>query len=409
MFRNYLKIAFRVLKKQKRYSLINVVGLALGLAITIVLTFYVFDDLSYDIFHENGENIYRILSVENSGSKYAVTSGPLLPAAEAEISEIVGRVRMTIGNEVSINRADADQSSSIRAMMILADPGFFDVFSFKIIKGNNADALNIPGSVFLTPEIAFALFGEEDPVGKSLDLNVFGNNNTSVAGIVETPPLNSHIQFGIIASFIPESNPLILDSWDNQFPVGYIAVRPGTNIEEVEKKITKIARSNDFPTVFTPKLQPLLDIHLGSSSIQWDFNIRKNDSIVVNSLGVIGILVLVVACINFINLSTSRAANRSREVGMRKVAGSNRRQIASQFFGESVLMTIFAFLIALMLIQFTAPFLNTLLMMKTLTTRKRSLLTYIRRPAYTTSRCGPLIPTALAPAAGSLLLMIPTP
>ncbi|MFC1726155.1 ABC transporter permease [candidate division KSB1 bacterium] len=361
MFKNYLTIAIRVLKKQKVYTTINIIGLAVGLGITIVLTFYVFDDLSYDKFHENYENIYRILSIEDSGSEYAVTSGPLMPAAEAEIPEILQSARISFANEVSINRVDADRSNAKRASMILADPGFLNIFNFKILRGNNADALKVPGSVFLTPEIASALFGEEDPIGKPLDLNVFGNENTSVAAIIEAPPRNSHIQFDIIAAFDPESNPVILDSWDNQFPIGYFLIQEGANIEDIETKITEIARKNDFPKVFTPALQPLSDIHLGSTSIQWDFNVRKNDSIVVNSLGAIGILVLIVACINFINLSTSRAASRAREVGMRKVAGSYRRQVAYQFLCESVIMAIFAFLIALVLINFSSHFLDTLL------------------------------------------------
>ena len=361
MIKNYIKIALRHIKKYKVYSIINIVGLTVGLMVTIILTLYVLDDISYDNFHENKENIYRLLSVENSGRTYAVTSGPLLPAAKKMIPEVKSATRMTMGNQTRINRVGADEETSIITTMILADSEFFDVFSFEILKGNNADALSIPGNVFLTSEIASVLFGDENPIGKPLQLNLNGADNPRVAGIVETPPHNSHIQFDIIASFIPESNPLVLDSWDNQFPIGYILVRDEINIKDVENKIIEIARNNDFPEVFTPWLQPLLDIHLGSADVQWDFNIRKNDRLVVNTLGAIGIMVLLVACINFVNLSTSRAVRRAREVGIRKVIGSNRKQIAFQFLGESVLMTVLSFSISLIIIKINAPLLGSIL------------------------------------------------
>ena len=361
MIKNYIKIAFRTFLRHKSFSFINISGLTVGLMVTIILTFYILDDISYDNFHENKGNIYRLLSVENSGRTYAVTSGPLLPAAKEIIPEIKNATRITIGNQTRINQVGADEEMSIRTTMILADQEFFDIFSFKILNGDNANALSIPGNVFLTSEIASALFGDEDPIGKLLQLNLNGADNPRVAGIVETPPHNSHIQFDIIVSFIPESNPLILDSWDTQFPVGYILVRDETDIENVENKIIGIARNHDFPEVFTPRLQPLSDIHLGSADIQWDFNIRKNDRHVVNTLGAIGILVLLVACINFVNLSTSRAVRRAREVGIRKVIGSNRKQIAFQFLGESVLMTVLSFLIALIIIKINAPLLGSIL------------------------------------------------
>lgn len=361
MFKNYLKIALRSLMKHKAYSFGNIAGLAIGLAITIILTFYVFDDLSYDKFHEHRDNIYRVLSIEDSGIPYAVTSGPLLPAAKKLIPEVTHATRITMGNRTEISRVNTAEETSIATTGIFADRDFFNVFNFKILNGQGAEALEVPGNVFLTPEVANALFGKENPLGKPLRLQLLGNQDVHVAGIVEKPPHHSHIQYGLIVSFIPERNPQLLDSWANQFPVGYVLLNEKVNLENVEKKIIKICRDNDFPKTFTPRLQPLQKIHLGSTSIQWDFNIRKNDYVVVYSLGAIGILVLLIACINFINLSTSRASNRAREVGMRKIVGSKRKQIAFQFLGESVLMTVLAFFLSLIFIQIASPFLESIL------------------------------------------------
>jgi putative ABC transport system permease protein len=359
MFKNYLKISLRNLIKHKGFSFINIFGLAVGLAITIILFFYVLDDLSYDKYHENSDNIYRLLSINDRGIGSAVTSGPLLPAAKENIPEVISATRMTMGNQAQVARAGATQETSINTKITYADPDFFKVFSFKILHGENADALDIPGSVFLTPGIAVALFGDEDPIGQPLQVS--GVNNARVAGIVESPLRNSHIQFDIITSLIPEERPIWWNSWENQALYGYILLSGNADFKSVENKIIETARNNNFSELFTPRLQHLLDIHLGSSDIRFDFSFHKNDRVLVYTLGALGILVLLVACINFINLSTSRASSRACEIAIRKVTGSSRKQIAFQFLSESVFMTVFAFFIAVFIIQLITPFLDSIL------------------------------------------------
>ncbi len=367
MLLNYFITAFRNLKKNKVYSTINIAGLAIGFAVSLVVTFYVLHDLNFDRFHDNVENIYRVLSIgKKRGTKNSITSGPLIAAIKESIPEIESATRVSGGarNPISRPEVDAanreDSSSSISAQTIFADAGFFEVFSFKILAGAKGDALNVPGSVFLTPGVAKGLFGEENPLGKPLSIR--GIENTHVAGIVETPPSNSHIQFEVIISLIPEQNPTWWNSWKNLSLCGYVALNQNADPSLVDKKMAQVAVKNNFVEIFEPQLQPLLDVHLGSAYHYYDFfNMGKNDMVVVYIMGVIGFLTLLIACINFINLSTSRAAKRAVEVGIRKAVGAGKMNLTLQFLGESVLVTTASFIIALIIAKLTLPFLDTIL------------------------------------------------
>lgn len=244
-----------------------------------------------------------------------------------------------------------DEANSVRALTLVTDPGFFDVFSFKILSGK-ASALATSNGVFLTPEIATAVFGEEDPMGKPLQLRFV--ENAYVAGIVEAPPSNSHIQYEIIIPLRVEQNPVWWDSWENQVLTGYIRIHANADPGNVEEKMVRIARANGFPDNLTVGLQPMLDVHLRSTDYRYDFrNIGKKDITVVYVMSAIGVMILLIASINFINLSSARAAQRAREVGMRKVVGSKRWQLILQFLGESVFITILAMIIAMIILQLT--------------------------------------------------------
>ncbi|MCP4726266.1 MAG: FtsX-like permease family protein [bacterium] len=366
MLKNILKIVFRNFIRQKGYSFINISGLTIGLAISIILSFYVIDDLTYDRFHPNAKNIYRVLTVGSSRpSPSAIIPGPLMVAVKEEVPEITGSTRITYFGRVPISRPGEsvdreDEENQVRARALITDPGFFDVFSFKIIAGNAEEALKDPSGILLTPEIAEAVFGEEDPIGKPIVVR--GVNSAFVSGIVEAPPTSSHIQYGLIIPLRIEMNPVWWDSWENIALSGYVSIIENADPFDVEQKIIDVGRKNNLAEIYSSRLQPLLDVHLGSSDFNYDFrNLGKNDAAVVYTLAVIGIIILLIACINFINLSSARASKRAREVGLRKVVGSRRWQLSLQFLCESLCFTLLSLFFALILIQLSLPYLDTIL------------------------------------------------
>ena len=368
MLKNYFKIAFRNLFRQKTYSFINIFGFAIGLAVCLIISFYVIDDLTYDNFHDKPENVYHMLTVDNSEAdgalSYSITSGPLMAGLVENIPEINAATRLTGFGRVNIGQVIENPEEQIedqlRTLTIAADEDFFNVFSFKILSGEKENPLQNLSGVYLTPEIAEAVFPGEDPIGKPI---IAGRlENAFVAGIVEAPPANSHLQFGMIFPLDIERNPVWWNSWENLALTGYFRLHPGSDPSQVKQKLISFARSGGFAQVFEPDMQPLKDVHLGSSHLRYDFmNNGKNDRMKVYTLAIIAIFVLIIASINFINLSSARAARRAREVGLRKVIGGNRIQLFWQFLGESVIITFIAMILALAMFEIALPHLNNFL------------------------------------------------
>lgn len=366
MIWNYLRIVFRNIKKQKGYFAVNFIGLAIGLSVSLVISLYVLDDLTFDKFHEKGDRIYRLLSIGvKRGTKNSITAGALVRDAQDNIPEVQYATRVTMaGNRqigpVGTDFRDPNAPIEMRARAIYADPYFFEIFSFKILEGASGQALSQPDSVFLTPEKAIALFGNDDPVGSPLAVR--GMENARVAGIVEAPPANSHIQFEMIIPLIPEDNPLYFDSWDMLALRGYVLLEENVDLSRVTAKINENALKSGFPEIFEARLQPLGDIHLGSSDHSYDnLNAGRSDKVVFYTMNFVGILILIIACLNFVNLTTSRASRRALEVGLRKVVGSKRRQLMGQFLGESVLIVALAFVAALIIVESTLPTLSSVM------------------------------------------------
>jgi len=365
MFKNYFKIAFRNLYRQKTYSLINILGFAIGLAVCLIISFYVIDDLTYDNFHDNPEDIFHMLTVDNSEAEnalsYSIISGPLMAGLVESVPEVIASTRVTGFGRIPVGKVLQDGEEQIEdrvtSLALVTDPDFFKVFSFKILAGEVDNPLQDLNGVYLTPEVAEAIFADEDPIGKPLDVN--RQENAFVAGIVEAPPENSHIRFGMIIPLDIERNPVWWNSWENLALNGYFRIHPSAKIEDVKQKIIDYARKGGFAEVFEPDVQPLLDVHLGSSHLRYDFmNAGKNDRMKVYTLAIIAMFVLVIASINFINLSSARAVRRAREVGLRKVIGGTRKQLFFQFLGESVIVTLIAMILALALFEVALPYLN---------------------------------------------------
>jgi len=354
MFKNYLKIAWRTGRRQKIYSVINVIGLAVGLSASLILFFYVRDDLTYDRFHEHFKSIYRV----TGNARSALNPGPLIPASIEEIPEVATGARLTMFGRIPIQRANKAQEeeggqNAPRVLTLATDPGFFDVFSFKILKGDPS-SMKTPNGVFLTPDIASVLFGEDDPIGQPLLFRAV--ENAYVAAIVEAPPTNSHIQYEAIIRLRVEQNPVWWDSWLNASLAGYVRLRAGAEPAAVEEKMTKLAHDHGHLVFTRITLQPLKDIHLRSIGYAFDTrNFGKSDISIVYLLGTAGLIILLIASINFINLSSARAATRAREVGLRKVIGSQRGQLITQFLGESIFITLIAMCIAGVILQLALP------------------------------------------------------
>ncbi|MGD8778576.1 MAG: ABC transporter permease [Ignavibacteria bacterium] len=356
MFKNHFLIALRNLSRQKLYSLINILGLAVGLACTILIYLWVNDELSYDKFNEDGENIYRV--VENqfyAGGEIfpvAVTPGPLAKTLNDNYPEIESSLRVKY-NERNLRYKDNIQNERV----LLADSNFFNFYSYPLIKGDENKVLKDYYSIVLGEETALKYFGNEDPVGKQMQLDDF---NVIVTGIMKTVPSNSHLQFDIVVPFELlriEGNYL---NWGTNSYYTYVKTIKNAGISILNEKIKNVIKENNEGSSIEIYLQPLYDIHLYSGN-KFAADIQGNGDIVqVNTFSIIALFVLLIACINFMNLSTARSTKRAREVGMRKVVGAYRHQIIRQFFIESIVTAFISLFFSILIVYLTLPFFNDL-------------------------------------------------
>lgn len=370
MLKNYFKIALRNMFRNKLYSLINLTGLAIGLAACLMIWLWVQDEMNYDRFHTNADRIYRVerkVDFRDIHGQTPSTSGPFGPALVNDYPEITNYVRVH-RNELSIK----DHRNVFRKQQIIvADNSLFEIFDFHLESGDPRTALTKPKSIVLTRDNALKYLGTADAVGKSLTVDWRGTlADFQVTGILEEVPPNSHVQFDVLAS-ISSYPPDELNYWHSNFLYTYVLLREGASPEESEKRfpgfltkymgadITKLlGPETDVNDVFQLKLYPLLDIHLYPAR---EFEIEPQGRISsVYLFSAIAFLILIIACINFMNLSTARASKRAREVGIRKTVGAHRRQLQGQFLGESVLLAFMALILAVLLIGLFIPVFNSI-------------------------------------------------
>lgn len=358
MFKNYLKVALRNLKKYKFYSFINIAGLAIGMACCILILLWVQDEISYDRFHEQGDNICRVI-VENHSTDQPYdqwqTPGPLAPALKEEFPEIIKSTRYHKNpNEVLVRYND---TKFMEPGLSLADPDLFEVFTFSFVKGNPKRAFPDHMSIVITEEIAEKYFGDEDPIGKTL--NMSKESNFTVTGVIKKLPPNSHFQFDfLIPAEVIKENELgkeTLESWNIYFFETYILLHKGVPFQGINQKIYNYleGRTVEALKMFV-HLQPLKSTHLYSSEIQPRMSIQ-GDIQYVYIFSIIALFILIIACINFMNLTTARHANRAQEVGLRKVVGANRTEVLKQFFGESILLSFISLVLAAALVELFLP------------------------------------------------------
>ncbi len=358
MIKNYLKIAFRNLVRQKVYSLITVLGLAVGITCCLLIMLYVKQELSYDTFHSNADKIYRIghkVIRPQSTSFSAATPTPVAPALKEEYPEIEHITRIYFDSQVLF---EYENKRIYEENVIYADPDFFNVFPFQLLNGNPSHLLDTPESMVITASTAQKYFGNEDPIGRVFRVN--NQYNFMVTGVIEDVPVNSHYHFDFVISFLAKNEQnfgLWLNTWTGYTTLyTYAVLSKNIDIEEytsrIEDIITRHAgkRPDIERKIF---LQPLKGIYLHS---HLEDEIEANNfvsNLVI--LSTIAFLILVIACINYMNLATAQSSRRAKEVGMRKALGAQRFQLVKQFVSESILLTLLAMFISLATVELLLP------------------------------------------------------
>ncbi len=365
MIKNYFKVALRNLWKSKGFSAINILGLAIGMAACIVIMLFVFYEKSFDRIHT--KNIYRLDEVQKfegmvQPQNVALSMYPMGPTLTADFPEIKNFTRVREASKVDLTYKD---KRIFFPTMLYVDSTFFQLFDFVVVKGDKKSLLEKPNSIALTEKSAKKLFGNEDPIGKTVTKYVGDTIMFTVTGIMKDVEENSHLQFDGLASFSTIAGPDNMNNWGNNWLVTYLELQQGTAIASLEKKfpayLKKYMAQNERWKNYELFLQPLSKVHDDSGDITHDYvNYKKFDKRYTYIFSIIAIVILVIACINFMNLSTARSTERAREVGIRKTIGAERYQLAGQFLGESVLLSVMALIIAIVIVKLSLPVINNL-------------------------------------------------
>jgi putative ABC transport system permease protein len=365
MYKNYFTVFKRGFIKQKGYSFLNVFGLAIGIACFILISLYIRDEYSFDRMHSKADRIYRIHEIFESDGVGERSASQPFPVAEALVndheSQVLKAVRFFNFQSPTLAVSTIDNKKEFNEpRLFFTDSTFFDVFDFRLLQGGKT-ALSNTHSIVITKSTAKKYFADEDPIGKYLKFQ--GNTNLLVTGVIEDVPVNTHFQFDFLVSF-----ETLKEFYNGNFPDGwywnpcwtYLLLKDQGAARELQASMPAFVHKY-FPEFIrndvTLELIPLTDIHLKS---HMDYEIQPNSSLTtVYVFASIALFVLLIACINFINLSTARAAKRAKEVGMRKTLGSQKGQLVAQFLFESILLCLFSVLIAVAMVVLVLPFFNT--------------------------------------------------
>jgi len=377
MFRNYLTVAIRNIARHKVYSFINIAGLAIGMACCALILMYVQHELSYDTFHTKGDQIYRVMrKVKNEKGEtfYPSISGAAATEFLKDRPEVESVARVYGHNAIVWTKYQGRQFSHVSSSLLSADQEFFDVFDFALVLGDQQTALQEPFSMIITEAVAHRYFGTEDPMGKVItaEVNVLPGDY-KVTGVVRLPE-NSSFKFDMVVSSTTPSQDSwyqkIWNEWSPQYYVNnvqtYVVLHKGTDVGDVETMLYNFAvkhMDGELRDQLTYTFQPLTRMHLytdadygqlGSAGINIDYgNIQH-----IYLFSGIAVLIMLIACVNFMNLATARSSSRAKEVGMRKVSGAYRFQLIRQFLGEAMLLSFLAFVLAAGLIELTVPYFN---------------------------------------------------
>lgn len=371
MIKNYLSIAFRNLLKHKVFSIINLTGLALGIACCTLLALYIKDEFGYEKHFAKAEQIYRITSTFQTGNgemQNSRTSPPIAMAVREELPEVAEATRVISPPEVEQHLIQYKEISFYERKGYLVDSTFFQVFSYAFKEGSAQTALRTPSSVVLSASVAEKLFGKNSALDELVVITSGGSVDTfRISGVLQPQQYKSHVD----ADFYMSMNSKgwgewisTINTWAGQnFVYSYLLLKEGTSIEETNQKLAALLEKNggkelqEMGMKKTLHLQALMDIHLYSSQYEGDLG-EKGNIIYLYILTSIGIFILLIACINFMNLTTAKASQRASEVGVRKTMGATRASLVKQFLGESILLVLMATALSIMLVQFVLPFFN---------------------------------------------------
>lgn len=362
MFKNYFKTALRNISKHRVYSVFNIIGLATGMAVFVLILLYVQYELSFDRHHENAKQIYRVVT-ENPGNyylgsnQYGTTPPPLAPTLMTEYPEVLSATRIASRGGILVA---CEEKSFLEERVHFCDPQTFEIFTFDFIRGNPQTVLQDPLSIVLSEKMADKYFGDQDPMGKVLR---FDNAlDFVVTGVFEDMSKNSHFTMDFIVPFesITKTGVSNLQSWSNNSCYTYFLLQEGADADDLEAKFPALIDKYAGDDIWSWKgqktrylLQPLTKIHLYSHI---NFEISANSDIkYVYIFASIAFLILIIACINYMNLATARSAQRAKEVGMRKVVGALRIQLIRQFLGESIVLAFISLLVTVAIVDVCLP------------------------------------------------------
>jgi len=365
MIRNYFKIALRSLLRNKAFTTINVLGLVLGISFSTMLYIYIEHELSYDAYHPKADRTYRILTKDKTDPEnirtYGITVPPVGPELVHQFPEVTEMVRLHRFSGQVITVVDGEKFNE-RNFFISSDSNLFDVFHFDFVAGDKATALSQPMSVVLTASTAKRYFGEDDAINKVIELTNVGAIN--VTAVVQDPPTNSHLQFDLLLSSIrnPQDWDRYLTNWGRYNAYTYVVLQEGKPIAEVEGKMPAFVKAHfgENASVLDISFQPIKSIYLHSEGVEGGTESQHGKLSYIYIFASMAIFLLIVAAINYINLTTSKAATRAKEIGIRKVSGAYKSQLIFQFLTEAIIITLISMVLALAVMDFVLPFFNSI-------------------------------------------------
>jgi len=355
VIKNYFKTAWRNLFRNKGFSITNILGLTIGIACTIFILLWVYDEFTYDRFQKNYGNIYQVIANRDFNNQVFTDRSMVLPLAR-ELENSSPQIKHAVVTTYQQQNLLAYSNNKIKKDGYFVSDHFFDIFSWQFVKGNAATALKDPNSIVLTEDAAKVFFGNADPINKVLTID--NDKSVKVTAIVKHAPSNSSFQFDWIRPFNyddPDTK-ASMNEWTNSSWNVFLQTVPNADTALLNKTVTKIKRSHGKDEISSYFVFPMNHWHLYS-----DFDNGKNIGGIIEYVrlfSIIAVIILLIACINFMNLSTARSEKRAREVGIRKTLGSNKRQLIIQFFCESLILTLIAFILAIITVFLLLPSFN---------------------------------------------------
>jgi putative ABC transport system permease protein len=371
MIRNYIKTAYRSLLKNKGFTFLNVFGLSVGLATCLLIVFYVTDELGFDRFNTKADRIYRMsidAKLNGNAGIYATAEVPWKDILQSRFPQVekVARFINKDGLFLSPQKfyVKKDNSNILEKNVVFTESSLFDVFTLPMVDGSPQNSLDAPNEAVITESMAKKYFGKTNVVGRTLTIN--DSNTYKITGVIKDIPAQSHFHYDFFLSFSSRRESRAT-GWGYAGLHQYLLLKPGTNIKQLEKALTDIDINNSFnPSTWKAGdnhlkvfLKPLADIHLRDSDAQYPLE-KEGNIQYIYIFSLVAIFILLIACVNFMNLSTARSANRAKEVGVRKVLGSSRNYLVAQFLTESILVTLVSAIIAVLLAWGLLPLFNQL-------------------------------------------------